>query len=202
MSNKSRARFRAERIAEQAEAEEAARPDPEVVAGVDDMIGAFEKGDNRSGMSKWARLVLRDREKAMATPKIAAAAADVAESLAARDRRKAFVPAGELREPTAYEAAILYAMGNRWALVDRMSGPPMFAPVNTISGGVYGGTVGPARIAKRRARNKAARAARRGRTRRPTGHVYRSPFGYPVTVPGITAGVSIEGYVDAEVVDA
>lgn len=169
MSNRSRARFRAEHD------DDAPAPDQDTVAAVDDMVAAFGKGDNHGGISKWAGLILRDREKALAEPVDPAAPLKIPETAgrSSDDRRWE-------REPTPYEAAVLHALGNRTAVLDMSTKNrrPIEVPVSVLSGGIYGGTVEPERVAGRRRRNKAARAARSGRQRRVHGRVYRSRFGY------------------------
>lgn len=197
MSNRSRARGRADYTP-------APDPDPadeQLAADVDDMVTAFDKGDQKAGISKWAGLILRDRENALAesvehTPPTPAA------SVTYRTE--------PIREPSPFEAAVLFALGNRTVVIEgratnkrgRVIRPPIELPLTVASGGIYGGTVEPARVAARRRRNKSARAARSGNRRRTFGHVYRPRFGWPVNVPGITPGIDIDGNLDAEVVDA
>ena len=173
MSNRSRARFRAEND------DGVPAPDPDTAAAVDDMVASFDKGDNRGAISRWAGLVLRDRANALAVPEVAAGEKAVTEARARRDAAAAVEPIG-LREPTPYEASILHALGNRTAVIDMSTKnhPSLEVRVDVVSGGIYGGTVEPERVAGRRRRNKAARAARSGRRRRVHGHVYRSRFGY------------------------
>jgi hypothetical protein len=200
MSNRSRARFRADHD-HHAPAEPESPADEQLAADVEDMVTAFDKGDQKAGISKWAGLILRDRENALAEP---AAPAPKPEAV-----RYSF-GADPLREPTPFEAAVLFALGNRTTVIEgratnkrgRVIRPPVEVPVSVMSGGIYGGTVEPERVAARRRRNKAARAARSGNRRRTYGHVYRPKFGWPVNVPGITPGIDIHGNVDAEVVDA
>lgn len=161
MSNKSRARGR---LWDDEPAAEPEPLDPDYQAQLDDvaaMADAFDKGDTRTGISKWAGLVLRDRAKALATP-------DTAAEPVAKVDTPAFDPdAKGLREPTAYEASVLEALGNRTTVIDRSSvgQPPVEVHIANVSGGMYGGTVEPWRIEQRRARNKAARLMRRRQRR-------------------------------------
>jgi hypothetical protein len=93
-----------------------------------------------------------------------------------------------LREPSPFEAAVLFALGNRVGVLDmsdtRDSPPVIFLPVE-----MYGGTVEPERVAARRRKNKAARRARRGLPPRHVSNVLHSRFGYTKHVPGIPAAV-------------
>lgn len=199
MSNRSRARFRADHD-HHAPAELESPADEQLAADVEDMVTAFDKGDQKAGISKWAGLILRDRENAL-TETVTHEPARVA-SVTYRNE--------PVRDPSPFEAAVLFALGNRTAVIEgratnkrgRVIHPPVVLPVSVASGGIYGGTVEPERVAARRRRNKVARASRRGNRRRTFGHVYRPKFGWPVNVPGITPGIDIHGNVDAEVVDA
>lgn len=199
MSNRSRARFRSDYTP----AEPEAPVDEQLAADVEDMVTAFDKGDQKAGISKWAGLILRDRQNALADPEKPV----TAEQTWATDHAQRREP---LRDPSPFEAAVLFALGNRTTVIEgratnkrgRVIHPPIVLPVTVASGGIYGGTVEPERVAARRRRNKAARAARSGQRRRTFGHVYRPKFGWPVNVPGITPGIDIHGNVDAEVVDA
>ena len=196
MSNRSRARFRADYTP----AEPEAPVDEQLAADVEDMVTAFDKGDQKAGISKWAGLILRDRDNAL-TETVTHEPAQAA-SVTYRNE--------PVRDPSPFEAAVLFALGNRATVIEgratnkrgRVIHPPIVLPVTVASGGIYGGTVEPERVAARRRRNKAARAARSGQRRRTFGHVYRPKFGWPVNVPGITPGIDIHGNVDAEVVDA
>ncbi|WP_431231485.1 hypothetical protein ACQ856_18155 [Mycolicibacterium psychrotolerans] len=203
MSNKSRARFRHEHDTDDAEQ---APADPAEVEAMGEVFDEFAKGNQRAGVSKWAGLVLRDREKALATPVDPSSPLTSDQVLKTADRPAA-VNRPEYRDPTPYEVAVLAALGNRMVTIDRGGNPPMVVPVSVASGGMYGGTVEPERVAKRRRRNKAARAARSGARRRVRGRVYKSPFGYPVVVPGISRRngeliLDADGNQLAEVVDA
>lgn len=183
MSNRSRARFRNEHT-------DAEPITPEQQADMDAALDAFEtmEKDRSAGLSKWAGLVLRDREKALATPETADPSPAEDPRRAARIAAERAEQAAGLREPTPYEAAILLALGNRTTLVDqsRHRHRPVEVRIEVASGGIYGGTVEYTRIQARRRRNKAARAARKGRRLPVRGRVYRSKFGYPIDIPGIT----------------
>lgn len=187
MSNRSRARYRAEAD------DDAEAVDPAEAERVAEAKAAMDDPNKRAGLAKLIDVVMRSRDDGKAPPAeliTGASRVDEARRIAAAAPRPE-----PMREPTPFEAAILFALGNRTTVIDCGSRPPMEVPVAVASGGMYGGTVEPERIAHRRRRNKVARASRRGRQRRTTGRVYRSRFGYPIHVPGITPPV------DAEVVD-
>ncbi|AYB69401.1 hypothetical protein SEA_GANCHO_59 [Mycobacterium phage Gancho] len=189
MSNKSRARGRVEAAFDEARAAEANAPHPDDVADVTTMAEALETGDTKSFVSKWAGLVLRDRDRALANPE---AAVGVEQTWPTADRPAKPEP---VREPTPFEAAVLFALGNR-TVVRPTGGAPIHLPVNVMSP-IYGGTVEPETVAARRRRNKAARAARKGRRVRVYGRVYQSRFGYAHRHNPL----GLHDIVDAEVVD-
>jgi hypothetical protein len=128
VSNLSRGRLAAMRTPAQ---------EPEPVPGWRDRVRDAMETAGRPGLEKLVGLILEDKERAdhPAPPVDLDAEPSRWSSLA--DSEPAAVP---FRDPTAYERAVLSAMGTR----------PM-----------YGGTVEPWRVADRRRRNRAARAARR-----------------------------------------
>lgn len=199
MGNRSRFRYRHR---DHVDPEPVVPPTADEQAEIDATADAFAtmESDPRSGIDKLMGLVLRDRERAL-SPETEATlergAAVIAGGRERGDTRGGFAPTGApFREPTAYETAILFAMGNRMVTIDMHRRPPVTVPLTIASGGVFMGIADDRRVPKDRERNKRARAARSGRRRRHYGRVYRSPFGYHVTVPGINDHV-----VDAEVVE-
>lgn len=163
MSNRSRGRHRFDQ-------EEKPEPDPvadEMAADVDEAFKAFDTGDKKTGLEKLVGVVMKDRERALAAPD----KPELQMPAPKDDDRPTFDPdAKGLREPTAYELATLQALGNRTTVVHRPDAPngtpkALEFPVNTLSGGVYGGTVEPWRVEQRRQRNKAARAMRKRQRR-------------------------------------
>lgn len=176
MGNKSRGRHRFDKEPE-------VEPDPAqeaMDADVDAAFKAFDTGDKKTGLAKLIGAVMKDRDRALAPdmPKgggmvtiadgVAAGEVTPEDAAAAAERVKG------LREPTAYESAVLMALGGRSVTIDRsqIGGRPWVVPINLASGGVYGGTTEPWRVEERRRRNKAARRARKGRLpHRARGHV-------------------------------
>lgn len=160
MSNRSRGRHRFDQ-------EDKPDPDPvgdEMAADVDEAFKAFDTGDKKTGLEKLIGVVMKDRERALATPD----KPELVMPAAPDTEPRSFDPdAKGLREPTAYEQAVLLALGNRETTIDRsqVGGAPMTVPVSVASGGMYGGTVEPWRVEQRRARNKAARKMRRRQRR-------------------------------------
>lgn len=127
MSNRSRARQRVD---------PPEAPDPAEVERGKAAAAAFEAAGTKQGLSRWVGLMLAERKRQLEPD---AGMATVGDAVAAGEIDAATEPVG-LREPTPYERAMLFAMGDK----------PM-----------YGGTVEPWRRDQRRRRNKAARAARR-----------------------------------------
>lgn len=155
MSNRSRGRHRFD-----VKPEEVVDPFvAEQSAEVDEAFEAFDTGDNKTGLAKLVDVVLRDRDHALAKPDL------IMPTPAEPDTTPRPVDADAIREATAYELAVLQALGSRETTIDRsqLGGMPMVVPVAIASGGMYGGTVEPWRKEERRRRNKAARRARKGR---------------------------------------
>lgn len=128
MSSKSRGRLAAMPTPE---------PAPEPVPGWRDRVRDAMETKGPAGLSKLVGLILEDKERAENPAAPPTALDEPAGTIEAEPI--------SVREPTAYERAILSGMG----------GKPMYA-----------GTVEPWRVDQRRRRNKAARAARRINRRR------------------------------------
>lgn len=144
MSNKSRKGSTRYLVAE-------AEPvDPEIEAEEAERIAKLEDAletPGRKGLEKLVGMVFDGRNKPEPAPKpdLDTGAKEAGTDLTLSTEHCAPTEREPLREPTAYEAAILYGLRDK---------------------PVYQGTVEPWRVDERRRRNKAARATRRRQRRR------------------------------------